>query len=185
MYDGLERLAEASGAGAGVGNLIVLALVLERFLAGENLPDDRNIFFRARERLAIGDAVPALDHLRAGRADAEKKASARKRLQAHGGHRRAGRRACLHLHDAGAALDLRRARQQPRHRGDGVAAPGFAGPGGIEAEALGLQHEIEVEARRGPRGPQHDAELHRSPPLCSVGCHRPRKPTIIRLRRVP
>src|SRR6516225_11832063 len=86
MYDGLERLAEASGTGAGVGNLIVLALVLERFLAGENLPDDRNIFFRARKRLAIGDAVPALDHLRAGRADAEKKASARERLQAHGGN---------------------------------------------------------------------------------------------------
>src|SRR5215471_2563978 len=106
----LSGLPRPVAPGAGVGNLIVLALVLERFFAGENLPDDRNIFFRARKRLAIGDAVPALDHLWAGRADAEKKASARERLQAHGGHRRAGRRARLHLHDAGAALDLRRAR---------------------------------------------------------------------------
>jgi hypothetical protein len=32
--------------------------------------------------------------------------------------------------------------------------------------------------RRGPRGPQHDAERHRSPPQCSVGYHRPRKRTI-------
>src|SRR5262249_25491951 len=152
VHDRFQRLAETGRAWAGVGNLIVLALVLEWALAREYLTYDRDIFAGARERLAVGDTMPPFDHLRAGRADAEEKAVARERLQTHRRHRGAGRGTALHLHDAGADFELARAREHPRRGTDRVAAPRFAGPGGVVAEPLGLEHHLHVELGRGPRG---------------------------------
>jgi hypothetical protein len=68
VQDALQRLAEAGGPRPRVGNLIVLALELERRLARQDLSDDADVLARARERLAIRHTVPALDHLRARRA---------------------------------------------------------------------------------------------------------------------
>src|SRR5438874_2325414 len=108
MQDALERLAEPGRARARVGDLVMLAAMLQRRLARERLADDRYVFPGARQRLAVRLAVPAFHHLRARWSDAAEKTPARERLQAHRGHRRACRRARRHLHDAGAALDLRR-----------------------------------------------------------------------------
>ena len=49
LQDSLERLAEAGSAGAGVRDHVVLALVLERLLAGEDLAEDGDVFLRARQ----------------------------------------------------------------------------------------------------------------------------------------
>ena len=71
MGDRLERLAEAQRALAGSGSLVVLALEVERLLAGEDPADDLDVLAGAGERLGVGLAVPALDDLRPRRAEPE------------------------------------------------------------------------------------------------------------------
>ncbi len=72
----LERLPESRRARAGVRNLVVQAVVLER------LPPERpqrtiSTYSRSlRQRLPPGLAVPALDHLRAREAEPEQEAAA-------------------------------------------------------------------------------------------------------------
>ena len=76
MQDGLERFAEAGRARPVIGDVVMLAVMLQHALALHDLADDRDIFPGARQRLAERHAVPALDHLRARRADAEHEAPA-------------------------------------------------------------------------------------------------------------
>ena len=52
-------------------HLVVLALEVERLLAGEDAPDDLDVLPGAGERLRVRLAVPALDHLGPRRAEAE------------------------------------------------------------------------------------------------------------------
>ena len=80
----------------------------ERLLAGDDLADDGDVFPGAGKGFAVGHAVPAFDHLRAGGADAAEEAVAGEGLEGHRGHGDAGRRAGGHLHDAGARVDLGR-----------------------------------------------------------------------------
>ena len=52
-------------SGAAVGDVVVLAVVLERLLAAQDRADDLDVLARARQRLAPCLAVPALRDLRA------------------------------------------------------------------------------------------------------------------------
>ena len=162
VHDAAQRLAEAGGTRAGVGNLVVLALVGQRRLARQRLADDLDVFLGAAERLAVGHAVPALDHLRPGRTDAEQEPPAGQRIQRHRGHRGTGRRARLHLHDRGARLDPRGARQHPGDRRHRIGAPGLARPHRDVAETFGLQHFVHAELRRRAVDAHRDAKLHRA-----------------------
>src|SRR5207248_6723781 len=94
----LQRLPEPGGADAVVRDPVVLALVLDR-LAAERGADDLDVFARLPERLAPWLAVPALDHLRAGGAEAEDEAAARHQVEGRGGHRGVRGRASRDLHD--------------------------------------------------------------------------------------
>ena len=76
VEDALERLAETRSALALERNLVVEAFVLESLLALEDRADDRDVLLRARERLAVGDAMPALDDLRTRRPEPEDEAAA-------------------------------------------------------------------------------------------------------------
>ena len=114
--DAAQRLAEPGRARPGIGDVVMLAVMFERRLAGEHLADDRDVFAGAGQRPAERHAVPALDDLRPRRADAAEEAVAGERLQRQRGHRRAGRGARRHLHDAGAGLDPAGARQHPGDR---------------------------------------------------------------------
>jgi hypothetical protein len=70
LQDQLQRLAEPGRVLAGVGNVVVGAVVLDR-LAAERGADDLDVLARAAEWLPPRDAVPALDDLRPGGAEAE------------------------------------------------------------------------------------------------------------------
>ena len=51
--------------------VVELAVVLDRLAAGDDLADDVDVLARAGQRPRVGLAVPALDDLRAGGAEAE------------------------------------------------------------------------------------------------------------------
>ena len=110
--DRLERLAQVHRALAPQRHLVVLALEVERLLAGEDAADDLDVLPGAGQRLRVRLAVPALDHLRARRAEAEDGPAAGEVVEGERGHRRGGRRA---------ARDL--ARPRCRAACDLVAAP--------------------------------------------------------------
>ena len=146
VQNALQRLAEAARVRTRVGDLVVLAAMLQRSLACEHLAHDLDVFFRAGERLAVRHAMPTLDHLRPRRADAEEEAVVRHRLQRRRRHGRAGRGAGRHLHDAGAGFDLVGAGQHPGDRRDGIRAVGLARPHRRVAQPLGLQHQVHARA---------------------------------------
>ena len=108
--------------------------------------------------------MPALDHLRPRRAEAEDEAAARHQVERRRGHRRVRRRAAGDLHDRRADLDRRRRRGEPREHGDGVGAPRLGRPHRVVAERLGgldERHELRrIRARRCIA--QVDAELHKA-----------------------
>ena len=144
--DQLERLAEAGRAGARVGDVVVLAVVLERLLAAEDRADDLDVLARARERLAPGLAVPALRDLRAPRPEAQEDAAAGEEVERRDGRgRRRGRRAGICM-IAVPSLIARRASADPRERRDGVRAVRLGRPDGVEAAALRLLGEADPEA---------------------------------------
>jgi hypothetical protein len=80
------------------------AVVLDG-LAAEPGADDFDILPRPSERLAPGNAVPALDDLRAGRAEAEQDAAARQLVERRRRHHGHGGGAGGHLQDRGADPD--------------------------------------------------------------------------------
>ena len=83
MGEQLERLAEAEALSSAQRELED-AVVGER-LAAHAAPDEVDDLAGAAERLVVGDAVEALDHLRAGRAEAEDRAAAADVVEAGGG----------------------------------------------------------------------------------------------------
>ena len=101
----LQRLAEPGRAVAGVRDLVLRAVVLER-LAAQRLADDLDVLARLRERLPPRLAVPALDDLRAGGSEPEQEAAAREQVERRRGHRRVRGRAAGDLHDRAADLDV-------------------------------------------------------------------------------
>ena len=100
----LQRLALATGQ----RQLVVLALVVDRALAGDDLAHDFDVLAGAAPGLRVGHAVPAFGDLRAGGAEAEEEAAAGEFVDRRPGHRRRGRRARRHLQDRGAEVDRRR-----------------------------------------------------------------------------
>src|SRR5439155_11513855 len=77
VEDALERLAESRRPRAAVRDLVVRARVLERLLARPDGAHDLDVLARPPERVPVGNAVPALDHLRPTDAAAEEHAAAR------------------------------------------------------------------------------------------------------------
>ena len=125
----LQRLALA----AGQRQLVVLALVVDRALAGDDLAHDFDVLAGAAPGLGVGHAVPALGDLRAGGAEAEEEAAAGELVDRRPGHRRRRRRARRDLEDRGAELDRRRLRRQPGEHADHVGAVGLGRPDRLEA----------------------------------------------------
>ena len=76
MQDALQRLAQPGGVRAQVGNLVEFAVMYQRRLTPEDVTYNADILACLAQWLAIGQAVPALDDLRAGKPQAEQKASA-------------------------------------------------------------------------------------------------------------
>ena len=64
VEDWFQRLAGAGCAGALVGQLIVLAVMLQRCFAGPDLAHDVDVFLGLGDRLAVRVAVPAFCNLR-------------------------------------------------------------------------------------------------------------------------
>src|SRR3546814_7623673 len=67
---------------------------LERPLAPENFPHDRDVFFRTGDRLAETVTVPAFGNLRPRWPHAHQEAVVGQRLQRHRRHREIGRASC-------------------------------------------------------------------------------------------
>ena len=127
------------------------AVVLDR-LAAERGADDLDVLARAAERLAVRDAVPALDDLRPRGAEAEEEAAARELVERRDRHRRHRGRARRHLHDRGADPDLLGGRGDPARHRDRVRAPGLRRPDGVEAEPVGvLRHRDRRRSGRRSR----------------------------------
>ncbi len=138
----LQRLALVHRPLATNGDRVVGALVIKRALTGDDLADDLDVLARATPRLRIGDAVPALGDLRAGRAEAEDEAAAGEVVERRAGHRCRGGRARRDLQDRGAELDRLRLRDQPGEDGDDVGAIRLRRPHGLEAGGLRRLHEL-------------------------------------------
>jgi hypothetical protein len=75
VHDALQRLSKSGRARTGVGDLVVLACVGQRFIAIEYLADDFNVLAGAQKGLAVSDTVPTLHHLWAGWPDTEDEAT--------------------------------------------------------------------------------------------------------------
>ena len=123
--------------------LVVLALVLERALAGDDLADDLDVLAGAAPRLRVGHAVPALGDLRARRAEAEHETAAGEHVDRRAGHRGGGGRARRHLHDRRAELDRLGLRGEPGEDGDDVGAVALGDPDRLEPVRLGRADEID------------------------------------------
>ena len=148
VQDALQRLAEPGRVRPVIGDLVVLAPGAPAApRAPGSAADDVDVFPRAGHRLAVGHAVPALDHLRAGGADAAEEAVARQLPAASSpsSPRRSGVRAGICMMPVPALIRVVRASTQAI----GVTASravGLAAPDGIVAEPLGLQHQRRVDA---------------------------------------
>src|SRR5204862_7070720 len=91
----LQRLALAGRAGdvGGQRELVVLALVVERALARNDLADDLDVLAGAAPGLRVRHAVPALGDLRARGPEPEDEPPARELVDRDAGHGRRPRRA--------------------------------------------------------------------------------------------
>jgi len=161
VQDGFQRLADAHGAGAGVGQRDLAAFVADGAFALKNLAHDRDVVAHAPVGLAPGLAVPALDDLRTGDADAgEEAAAARHGIDGRGRHGGVGGRAGGELHDAGAEFYPLGVGGQERERRHRVGAVGFGRPHGIVAQLLGALHELHGDIEGGTGIADGEAELH-------------------------
>ena len=164
--DALQRLAEPGGIRTAIGHGVVHALVDDRLLPRDDAAHDRDVFPEPLVGLAVGDSVPALDHLRPRRPDAEDEAAARKRLQGHRGHGGAGRRARRHLHERGADRHSLGLGQNPGGRRHRVRAIGLGSPDRLVAESLRLADQVDVDGEVPARIAEHEPELqHFSSPV--------------------
>ncbi len=91
------------------------------------------------------------DDLRARGAEAADEPTVRQVVHRDRRHRGRRGRACRHLHDAGAELDLLGVSSPPRQRRECIGAVGLGGPDRVEAELLGLLDRFERPRRRTRR----------------------------------
>ena len=143
----LQRLALA----AGQRQRVVLALVVDRALAGDDLAHHFDVLAGAAPGLRVGDPVPALGDLRARGPEAEEEAAAGEFVDRRPGHRRRRGRARRHLHDRRAEVDLLGLRRQPGEHADHVGAVGLGRPDRLVAEPLG--GAARPRAASSPAGP--------------------------------
>ena len=136
MHDDLQRLPESRRTGPVVGNVVVLAVVLERLLALEDLPHDLDVLARLAQRLPVRLTVPTLGDLRTRRAHAEQEAAAAHPVERGCGHRGHRGRARGHLHDRGAKVHCLGVRHHPCERRDRVGAVRLGRPARVESEGL-------------------------------------------------
>ena len=137
----LERLAEpgAAGQGEGIGG----AVGGDRAVAAPDVAHDPDVLAGAGERLRERHAVPALDDLRAGSADAHDHAAAGEVVERHRGHRRRGRLARRQLHDPGAQPNVLGARAPPGQRREAVRAVRLGAPDRVDAEGVGCVDRLD------------------------------------------
>ena len=132
----LQRLAQTGAAGVGQ-RVVARPSYVDRLLAGDHLADDLDVLAGAGQRLRVRLAVPALDDLRAGGAEAEHEA----------GRRRGGRGSsppspwrsgCGPTSGTMAVPSrMRRVlRAPPGQRREGVGAVGLGRPHRVEPERL-------------------------------------------------
>ena len=145
MVDELQRLAEAGALPLGQRDLVARPVVLDA-LAAPHLAADVDDLAGAAERLVVGDAVEALDHLRARRAEAEDAAAVGQGVDAGGGHGDQRRRAGVDRQDARRDLDVLGAGREVAHDADGVEAVGLGDPDHVEAGLLELDDLVDAAA---------------------------------------
>ena len=167
----LQRLALAPGQ----RQPVVLALVFERPLAGDDLAHDFDVLAGATPRLGVGNPVPALGDLWAGRPEAEHEAAAGELVDRRPGHRRGRRRPGRHLHDRGAELDLRGLPGEPGEHADHVGAVGLGRPDRLVVGLLGGTHDLERVLAGGADAPVAEVQSklqslrHPAPTLLNRG----------------
>ena len=125
-----------------------------------------SMYSLVRPAACRSDAVPAFDHLRPRWTRGRSRNRPPDRcMQRHRGHRRAGRRARLHLHDRRAGLDrLVRARTQAT--GDNsVGALRLARPAPTRSPAVPPPALVHAELRGRAVDAHGDAKLHRAFPF--------------------
>ena len=154
----LQRLARAVRQ----RQLQRLALDTRRARRDSAIRTTVDVLARALELAAEALPVPALGHLRPGRADAEDHPPAGELIQRRRRHRRHRRRAAGHLEDRRAEPDLRGRLREPAEDGRRVGPVGLRGPHRVVAEPLGLLDEAELVLGRQAEAPVSDvhAELH-------------------------
>ena len=174
MDDALQRLSEPASVRAAVGERIVHALVDHRLLSRNDLADDRDVFAQALVGFAVGNPVPALDHLRPRRPDTEDETPAGERLKGHGRHRGASGRSRRHLHERGADRHAFRLGQDPGGRRHRVGAIGLRSPDGLVAERFSLLDQVDVDGEVPARIAEHKPELqHCSSPIAGAAAMPP------------
>ena len=154
-----QRLAEP-GAVAN-RNVVVLAVMFEP-LAAQHCAHDLDVLARLPERLPPLLPVPALYHLRPGRAEPEPEPSAREQVERRRGHGGVRRRAARDLHDRRAEADRRRQRTQPGERRDRIDPPRLRRPRRVVAQPFGLPRELDQleRTRSRLRVPHREAQAH-------------------------
>ncbi len=129
VVDQLERLAQP---GASLQRQLVVLALVGQPLAAPDHPADLDDLAGPADRRVVRHAVPALDHLRAGRAEAQREPAARDVIKPGRGHRGQRGRARVELEDPGGDLHplrLRRDEAELAHR--------------VEAVRLGHEHDVE------------------------------------------
>ena len=132
VIDQLERLAEPGAHRRRQRDLVGRPVVAEPLPAPDH-PADLDELAGPAHRGVVGHTVPALDHLRAGRADAEREPAVRDVVQPGRGHRGQRRGARVQLKDPGGDL-------QPLRHGRDVAELAD------RVEAVRLRDEDDPEA---------------------------------------
>ena len=161
----IERsgLALADRPGPAVRQGDLRAVVRDRRLAVEHLAHDRRRSRAAGRRVAPRLAVPALDDLRAGHADADDHAAAAgEGVDRHGVHRERRRWPRGELGDGGAELDAMGERGEVREGRERVGAVGLRAPHRVIAEDSRGAHQLDRDGEIGaPVEVQAEGELHR------------------------
>jgi hypothetical protein len=162
VQDRLQRLGEASGAFALVGQADLAAFVRQGFFALEDLAHDRDVVLDPIIGLAPRLAVPALDDLRSRDTEAsDETAATGHRVDAGGRHRGVGRCSRGQLHDAGAELDAFGNSGEEREWRDRVRAIGFGQPDRVIPQLFRALHEGDRLLQMCARIADGQAKLHR------------------------
>ena len=160
LVEQLEGLAEAGALALGERELED-AVVDER-LAAQPAAEDVDDLAGAAQRLVVGDAVEALDDLRAGRAEADHGAAAGHVVEAGRGLEQGAGGAGVDVEDAGADLDRLGPRGEVAHQRGGVEAVRLRHPDRVQPGLLQPGHLVGGLPRVSGIDERH-RELHGSP----------------------